>query len=95
MLQRHPNAAVRTAQQGLAKRRSPQTTPDLFPESRWVGGPGEKPEVEEVQGSKPVPNNANRSNWETVALWLFIAGIFIASVVAGHLFWIKLSFRSP
>ena len=75
--------------------RSLQTAPDPFPASRRAGGLGEKTKVEPVQGSRPATNNANGSNWETVALWLFIAGIFIASVLAGYLFWVKLSFRSP
>jgi len=75
--------------------RSLQTTPDFFPASRWAGSLGEMPKVEPVPGSSPATNNANGSNWERVALWLFIAGIFVASVLAGYLFWVKLSFRSP
>jgi hypothetical protein len=68
---------------------------DFFPENRWTGGPAEEPKVKPVRGSSPVTNNANRLKWERVALWLFIAAIFIASVLAGYLFWVKLSFRSP
>lgn len=29
--------------------------------------------------------------WENVVLWLFIAGLLIASVIAAYVFWRKLS----
>jgi hypothetical protein len=95
MLPRHRATTGRMTEKAVTGNRSLQTTPDFFPASRRTGGLRQKSKVEPVQGSDPVTNNANGSNWETVALWLFIAGIFIASVLAGYLFWAKLSFRSP
>ena len=47
------------------------------------------------RGSQPATNKAAGSSWENIALWLFIAGIFIASAVAAYLFWRKFSFTSP
>jgi hypothetical protein len=91
----HPTASGRAIEKVVTEDRSLQTTTDFVPESRWTGGPRRKPKVERVQRSKRVTNDANGSNWETVALWLFIACLFIASVLAGYLFWVKLSFRSP
>ncbi|HSA12908.1 MAG TPA: hypothetical protein P5205_21345 [Candidatus Paceibacterota bacterium] len=38
-------------------------------------------------------NVTNGSHWETVVFWLLLAGLFVASVLAGYMFWLKLSFR--
>jgi hypothetical protein len=95
MLLRHKIATGRTAEMAVTEDCSPQTTTAFFPKSRWAGESAEKRKVEQAQGSNPAPNNADGSRWETIALWIFIAGIFIISVLAGYLFWLKLSLGSP
>ena len=35
--------------------------------------------------------DAPDKKWENVILWLFIAGLLIASVIASYVFWRKLS----
>jgi len=43
----------------------------------------------------PEPNTQDgkpkRALWENIALWLFLAGILVASVAAGYLLWVKIS----
>jgi hypothetical protein len=36
-----------------------------------------------------------RVSWEDVALWVFLVGMFVLALVAGYLFWLKVSFRAP
>jgi hypothetical protein len=91
MLIRHPTATGIVIENAVTEDRSPQTTTYSFPESRWTCGPAQKPKAEQVQGSNPATTNANRLKWEAVALWLFIASIFIVSVLAGYLLWLKCS----
>jgi len=91
----HPAAAARATATAVTDTRSAQTTPGLPPASRWASGRRDQRTARQAQESKPATNKANISSWETIALWVFIAGIFIASVVAGYLFWLKLTFRSP
>ncbi|GEM_PF-2088730 len=66
---------------------------DVFPASRWSGAAGRKPTVEQAQGTSVAANVTNGSHWETVVFWLLLAGLFVASVLAGYMFWLKLSFR--
>ena len=91
MLIRHPTATGRVIEKAVPEDRSPQTTTYSFPENRWTCASAQKPKAEQVQGSNPATTNANRLKWEAVALWLFIASIFIVSVLAGYLLWLKCS----
>jgi hypothetical protein len=59
------------------------------------------PEVSERVKAKPprgltsVATNGTQFNGGQVGLWLFIAGIIIASLYTGYLFWTNLCFNSP
>ena len=91
MLIQHPTATGRVIEKAVTGDRSPQTTTYSFPENRWTCASAQKPKAEQVQGSNPATTTANRLKWEAVALWLFIASIFILSVLAGYLLWLKCS----
>lgn len=47
--------------------------------------------------ARPIAERAKtrRLQMEEIALWLFLAGMFVASAVAAYLFWLKVSSHSP
>jgi hypothetical protein len=94
MADQHPTGDGRFREKGLADANVRHTTSNVFPRSCQAKGPCEGQPEEPEQAPGPVTGKVNRSDWQTIALWILVAVSFAALVIAGYLIWAKCRFAS-
>jgi len=95
MADQHPNESSGPKETNLAEGRALHAMPELSQESRRARDPCEPPATEQPPAAGPVTGEPRRPDWQTVALWIFVAVSFAALLFAGYLIWAKCKWSSP
>jgi len=89
MADQHPNENGRSKESSLTEARARQSRPQLSQESRRARDPCEPPATEQPPASEPVAGEPRDSDWQMVALWIFVAVSFAPLLFAGYVIWAK------
>jgi len=95
MADQHPTGNGRLTDKDLTEAYLRRTTPYAFHKSRQTGDHCEPQPAEPEPAAGVLAGKANRWDWTTVALWIFVAGGFVAFVFASYLIWAKCRGASP
>ena len=95
MANQHPNESSRPKETNLAEGRALHAMPELSQESRRARDPCEPPATEQPPATEPVAGESRDSDWQMVALWIFVAVSFAALLFAGYVIWAKCNGSSP
>lgn len=89
MTDQHPNANGRLKETNPVGKRALQAMSELSQESRQARDPCEPQAAERPPAAGPVTEETRSSDWQTVALWIFVAVSFAALLFAGYVIWAK------
>jgi ferric-dicitrate binding protein FerR (iron transport regulator) len=89
MTNQHPNANGRSKETNPVEKRALQAMSELSQESRQARDPGEPQAAEWPPAAGPVTEEARSSDWQSIALWVFVVVSFAALVFAGYVLWAK------
>lgn len=95
MADQHPNENGGSKKTILAEELALQAMPELPQQHCRARDPCEPQAAEQHQATDPAAGEARGSDWQTVALWIFVAVSFAAFLFAGYLLWVKCRGVSP
>jgi hypothetical protein len=89
MAYQHPSGNGKLTANDLTGTYVRKATPYLVQSGRRSSGFGQERLAEPEQTIEPVTGNVGRIDWQSIALWIFVAVSFATFVFAGYLLWAK------